>query len=156
MQAMNWLTGSPPLQAEWGQFDVSRNALLMVGHGLASPALAASPDAITLTPAPEEWGFTGHGVNMEFILLPGAVTMGHFLDAKDGWQMMISGGESLEAPCLPCQEIHALVRVEKPVREMIAELERWGVAHHAIIVHGDVRAELVNLAKTLGIRWRVF
>jgi hypothetical protein len=46
--------------------------------------------------------------------------------------------------------------VDKPVKQYIAELERWGVAHHAIIVHGDVRRELVDLAKALGTKWRVF
>jgi L-arabinose isomerase len=152
MHAMQWLTGNSPLQAEWGQYDASHNALLMVGHGVASPALAGEDERITLTGAPEEWGFEGGGVNMQFILKPGTVTLAHLLDAADGWQMLISGGRSLEYPCLPCEEIHALVQVERPVKEYLVEIQKQGVSHHAIIVHGDIREELSLLASVLGIR----
>ena len=152
MHAMYWLTGNSPLQAEWGQYDATLNALLMVGHGVASPALAGSDDRVTLTGAPEEWGFQGSGVNMQFILKPGPVTMGHFLDSATGWQMLISGAESLEFPCLPCDEIHAVVRVDRPVKEYMVEIQRQGVSHHAIIVHGDIRKELELLGSVLGIR----
>jgi len=152
MHAMYWLTGNSPLQAEWGQYDAAHNALFMVGHGVASPALAGGDDRITLTGAPEEWGFQGSGVNMQFILKPGPVTMGHLLDAKAGWQMLIAGGEALEYPCLPCGEIHALVKVDRPVKEFLVEIQRQGVSHHAVIVHGDVRKDLELLASVLGIR----
>jgi L-arabinose isomerase len=105
-----------------------------------------------LTGAPEEWGFQGSGVNMQFILKPGPVTMGHFLDTATGWQMLISGGESLEYPCLPCDEIHALIRVARPVKEYLVEIQRQGVSHHAIIVHGDIQRELELLASVLGVK----
>lgn len=152
MHAMWWLTGNSPLQAEWGQYDASHNALFLVGHGVASFALAENDAAVTLTSSPEEWGFKGSGVNPEFILKPGAVTMAHLLDTPRGWQMLVSGGESLKYPCLPCNEIHALVRVEKPVKEYLVEVQRQGVPHHVIVVHGDIRAELQHLAEILGIR----
>jgi L-arabinose isomerase len=152
MHILYWLTGNSPLQAEWGQYDVSHNALLLVGHGVASPALAGSDGCITLTGAPEEWGFEGSGVNMQFIVKPGRVTMGHLLDTLQGWQMFISGGDSLDFPCLPCKEIHALVQVDCPVKEYLVELQRRGVAHHVILAHGDVRHELELLASVLGIK----
>lgn len=152
MHAMYWLCGSSPLQAEWGQYDATHNAVFMVGHGVASPALAGDDDRVTLTGAPEEWGFQGSGVNVQFILKPGPVTMGHLLNASNGWQMLISGGDSLEYSCLPCDEIHALVKVERPVKEYLVEIQRHGVSHHAIIVHGDIRKELEFLASILGIR----
>ncbi|MCW5977929.1 MAG: hypothetical protein KIT09_07615 [Bryobacteraceae bacterium] len=152
MHAMSWFSGNSPLQAEWGQYDATHNALLMVGHGVASPALAGGDDRVTLTGAPEEWGFQGSGVNMQFILKPGRVTMGHLLDAAGGWQMLISGGECLDYPCLPCAEIHALVQVDRPVKDYVVHIQRQGVSHHAIIVHGDVRTELEMLAAELGIR----
>jgi L-arabinose isomerase len=151
MHALYWLTGNSPLQAEWGQYDARRNALLLVGHGVASPALAGSDDRITLTGSPEEWGFQGAGVNMEFIVKPGAVTMAHLLDGAQGWQMLISGGTALDFPCLPCNEIHAVVQVDRPVKEYLVDIQHRGVAHHVILVHGDVRSEMELLAKVLGI-----
>jgi L-arabinose isomerase len=152
MHILHWLTGNSPLQAEWGQYDASRNALLLVGHGVASPALAGSDDRITLTGSPEEWGFEGGGVNMQFILKPGRVTMGHLLETANGWQMFISGGDSLDYPCLPCKEIHALVRVERPVKEYLVEVQRRGVPHHVIVAHGEARNELETLASVMGIQ----
>jgi L-arabinose isomerase len=151
MHILYWLTGNPPLAAEWGQYDAAHNALLLVGHGMASPALAGSDDRITLTGAPEEWGFQGAGVNMQFIMRPGIVTMGHLLDTPNGWQMLISGGEALDYSCLPCKEIHALVKIERPVKEYLVELQRRGVTHHVVVVHGDVRDELQRLASVLQI-----
>jgi L-arabinose isomerase len=152
MHAMWWLSGNSPLQAEWGQYDASHNAIFLVGHGVASFGLAENDAAVTLTGSPEEWGFQGGGVNAEFILKPGVVTMAHLLDTPRGWQMLISGGESLKYPTLPCNEIHALVRVEKPVKEYLVEIQRQGVPHHVIVVHGDIRRELELLAGMLGIR----
>jgi L-arabinose isomerase len=152
MHAMYWLTGNSPLQAEWGQYDAAHNALFMVGHGVASPALAGGDERVTLTGSPEEWGFHGSGVSMQFILKPGPVTMGHLLDTATGWQMLISGGEALEYPCLPCGEIHALVKVGRPVKEYLVEIQRQGVSHHAIIVHGNIVKDLELLASVLQIR----
>jgi L-arabinose isomerase len=151
MHILSWLTGNTPLQAEWGQYDASHNALLLVGHGVASPALAGSDDRVTLTGAPEEWGFEGAGVNLEFILKPGRVTMGHLLDTAQGWQMLVSGGDAADYPCLPCNEIHALIEVERPVKEYLVEIQRRGVAHHVIVAHGEARRELELLASVLGI-----
>lgn len=152
MHAMWWLTGNSPLQAEWGQYDASHNALFLVGHGVASPAIAGNDDAVNITSAPEEWGFTGHGANLEFILAPGPVTFGHILHGADGWQMIIGGGESLPYPTLPCNEIHALVQIERPVKEFLVEIQRWGVTHHCIVVYGDIRRELQALARAWGIK----
>ncbi len=152
MQALQWIGGTVPLQAEWGQYDKFHNALFLVGHGVAAPSLAASAKAITLTPAPEMWGFQGSGVNLEFIVKPGPVTMSHVLDTARGWQMLVAGGESLDYPCLPCREIHALVRVERPVKEFLAEIQRQGVPHHVILAPGDSRRELKRLAAMLGMR----
>jgi L-fucose isomerase-like protein len=152
MQIMLELTGSPPVQMEWGQFDRKHNALLLLGHGIASPEVAADPQQATLTRAPEEWGFEGHGVSWEMILRPGPVTMGHFLATPDGWRMLISQGESLAHPCLPCDEIHGLVRVDTPVCDYLKTLLEHGIAHHAIVVHGDVSSELEMVADAMGVQ----
>ena len=106
---------------------------------------------MTLTRAPEEWGFEGRGVNWEFIVRPGPVTLGHFLSTPAGWRMLIAEGEALDFPCLPCDEIHALVRVERPVREYLAEVLARGVAHHAILIPGRLASDLEAVAANLGV-----
>ena len=150
MQIMYELTGNMPFQAEWGQFDNKNNALFLLGHGIATPELAAEK-IVTLTRSPEEWGFEGHGMNYQMIIKPGPVTMGHFLNTADGWRMFISEGESIKYPCLPCDEIHAMVQVATPIRQYIANVLKNGVAHHLILVHGHIVDELASVADCMGI-----
>jgi len=152
MQLMNEFTGNIPFQAEWGQFDLKNNALFLLGHGIAVPEQAASDKHVTLTCSPEEWGFKGSGLNYEMILKPGNVTMGHFLNTGDSWQMLVSSGESIDFPCLPCDEIHAMIRVESPVRSYLREILKTGTAHHLIVVHGDAEAELRKAAEFMRIK----
>ena len=151
MRILYELTGNAPVQMEWGQFDAKNNALFLIGHGIASPEAASDVQQITLTRAPEEWGFEGHGVGWEMILRPGPVTMAHFLATPDGWRMLISKGESLDYPCLPCDEIHGLVRVESPVRDYLKTLLEHGTAHHVIVAHGDVFDDLETVADAMGV-----
>jgi len=80
------------------------------------------------------------------------VTLGHFLDTADGWQMLISEGKSISFPCLPCDEIHAMVRVAMPVREYVEKILRAGVAHHVILVPGHIAKDLDVVADALGMR----
>ena len=151
MQLMHDLTGRAPVQMEWGQFDVNNNALFLLGHGIASPDAAADPTGVTLTRAPEEWGFEGAGVNWEFILRPGPVTLGHFISTPDGWRMLISEGESIEFSCLPCDEIHGMVRVQSPVCDYLKQLIKLGVTHHAIVIHEELVPELELAAELMGV-----
>lgn len=151
MEMSRSLSGSVPLQAEWGQFDVKNNALFLLGHGVGSPELAASDDHVTLTRSPEEWGFEGNGLNYQYIMKPGPVTMGHFLHAENGWRMLVSEGESLDFPCLPCDEIHAMVRVESPVKEYVRDVLNHGVAHHLIVTPGHFGAALEKTTELMGV-----
>ena len=152
MDLMRRFTGNLPFQAEWGQFDVRNNALFLLGHGIGSPELAVSEQAVKLTSSPEEWGFKGNGLNYELILKPGTVTMGHFLNRSDSYQMLVSRGESIEFPTLPCDELHAMIRVGKEVREYLRELINTGTAHHIIVVHGDCAEELKTTAQLMRIQ----
>lgn len=151
MQIMHDLTGKLPLQAEWGQFDEANNAVFLLGHGIAGPELARSEEEVIITSSPEEWGFKGNGMNYQMILKPGPVTMAHFISAPGGMRMFVSEGESIEFPCLPCDEIHAMVRVQSPVRDYIRRVLELGVAHHLVVVHGHVARELAVLCECMGI-----
>lgn len=151
MDLMQKFTGNMAFQAEWGQFDMANNALFLLGHGIGTPALAAGNDKITLTGSPEEWGFSGGGLNYELIMKPGVVTFGHVLNCGESYRMLICRGESIDFPALPCNELHAMVKVDKPVKEFLRELIRTGVAHHAVAVHGDCVEELRRSAELMRI-----
>jgi L-arabinose isomerase len=151
MDLMHQFTGNLPFQAEWGQFDRANNAIFLLGHGIGTPDLAKSDDAITLTGSPEEWGFKGAGLNYELILKPGEVTLGHFLNAGDSYQMLISSGESIDFPTLPCNELHAMIKVKSETRQFLKQIISAGSAHHVIVVHGDAVQALQKTANLMRI-----
>jgi len=91
-------------------------------------------------------------VNWELITKPGPVTMGHFLNTAEGWRMLISEGESIDFPCLPCDEIHAMVKVKTPVDKYLKNLISLGVTHHIILVHGSIRRKLEMAAKMMKVK----
>lgn len=151
MDLMQKFTGNTPFQAEWGQFDETNNALFLLGHGIGTPALAESDEKITLTGSPEEWGFSGGGLNYELIMKPGEVTFGHVLNCGESYRMLISRGESIPFATLPCNELHAMIKVDKPVKNYLKELISCGVAHHAIAVHGNCAEQLARTAEFMRI-----
>lgn len=152
MDLLHRFTGNMPFQAEWGQFDEANNALFLLGHGIAAPELAKNHDAVTLTRSPEEWGFKGSGLNYELMVKPGEVTMGHFLNTGDSYLMLISHGESIDFPTLPCDEIHAMVRVKTPVKQYLKNLLDIGTAHHIVLAHGNAVESLRKSAELMRIK----
>ncbi|MGI6337345.1 MAG: hypothetical protein ACOXZM_09965 [Eubacteriales bacterium] len=145
------LTGEAGLMGEWGEYDETLNAALVIGHGIASPKLATSDADITITPTPEEWGFDGNGANYEFIMKPGPVTIAHLLETPDGYRMLLSGAESLSYPTIRYSELHAMLKVVTPVKEYLEKMLDAGIAHHCIIAPGDVTDALRTVAETLGL-----
>ncbi len=152
MELLTRFTGNLPFQAEWGQFDRANNAMFLLGHGIGAASLAKSDADIYLTHSPEEWGFKGSGLNYQLILRPGRVTMGHFINTGDSWQMLISGGESLDYPALPCDELHAMVKVASPVEEYVKSILEIGTAHHIVVAHGDAKEQLRLCAEMMRIK----
>lgn len=151
MMMMRSISGHAALMGEWGEYDLSRNACLVLGHGIGTPDLASSDEAITLTRTPEEWGFSGAGLNYEFIMKPGPVTIGHFIETTDGYRMLISPCESISYPTLKYDELHAMLRVDKPIRDYLEAIMKSGVTHHCIVGLGDMSVTLGYIAKMLNI-----
>ena len=151
MMLMKSITGQSPLQGEWGEFDVDHNACLILGHGIGDPTLATSDEAVTLTRTPEEWGFEGEGLNYEYILRPGPVILGHIFGTQNGWQMLISGGQSIKFPTLRYDEIHAMIQVKEPVKEYLEKILNQGVAHHVVVSLSQTERELEDVVDLLGV-----
>jgi L-arabinose isomerase len=150
MKILHHLTGNMPFFLEWSEFDVERNAWMLLGHGFGDPSQARQ-GAVQLTPASERWGLEGTGCNTLFVPSPGPCTLGHFVQHAGGWRMFVAGGEILDLDPLPINDVHAVVRIDAPIREFTERLVKAGVPHHAITVRGDVRRELAQLAELMGM-----
>ncbi len=152
MKIMRHFTGLTPFFGEWGEFDVQRNAIMLLGHGFADPTQAKKGTIPKITPTPERWGLEGKGFSFEMTFDPGPVTFGHFIRDAKGWRMLISGGEIMDLPAIPIHEVSMFVSVERPVKEYIEILTKHGFPHHCIAVRGDVRKELGQLADLMGMK----
>ena len=142
MKIMRHLTGRTPFFGEWGEFDVPRNAMLIMGHGYMAPNEAKKDLPIRVRPTPEQWSYEGHGFSFELTMHPGPATIGHIVNDVHGWRMLISGGEIMDIAPLPCGECTVLVKVETPIQEYVEHLVKSGFPHHCILVSGDIRRPL--------------
>jgi L-arabinose isomerase len=151
MKVLRHFTGSTPFFGEWAGFDVSRNAMMLLGHGYADPTQVKEGTKPRITPTPEQWGFEGTGFSYEMTYAPGPATFGHFICDAKGWRMLISGGEILDIPAMPICDASLVVELERPIKEYVEILTKEGFPHHCIAVRGDVRKQLAQVADLLGM-----
>ncbi|WP_167859435.1 hypothetical protein [Paenibacillus cymbidii] len=153
MVIMRRLSGQMPTYAEWGEYDESLNAILMVHHGYANPNYAADRQTVKVNRSPEQWGLQGKGFGFEYTLRAGVVTVAHLIIDADGYKMLIVKGEALPVKAnIPCEEITAVVRFGQPIKSFLKALIKEGFAHHCIIAYGDLTEELGLIAGFMGIR----
>ena len=151
MMLMRSISGRAALMGEWGEYDTDTNSIFVIGHGIGTPDMAKSEDEILLTRTPEEWGFDGAGCNYELIMKPGKATIAHIMEGPKGYRLILSKAESIDFPRLSFDELHAVLKIEKPVNEYLEEIFDFGVSHHCIVTLGDVYDELKNIGEALGI-----
>jgi len=151
MKILRHLAGLTPFFGEWAEFDVKRNAMMLLGHGYADPTQARTGTVPRITPTPEQWGFEGKGFSFEMTFDPGPATFGHFIRDAKGWRMLISGGKILDLPAMPIHDVSLVVEIERPIKEYVEILTKSGFPHHCIAVRGDVRKELSQLADLMGM-----
>jgi L-arabinose isomerase len=152
MCLLHELTGDIPCFFEWGMYDVKENAMLLVHHGSGSPRLAKCAADVNITPTGEKWGFKGTGASFRYMGKPGPVTMASLIEDRQGWKMLITGGEAIDVPCRPFWGQQFMVRVDQPVKTFLETLCREGVTHHGILIYGDLREKLQKAVTLLGIR----
>ncbi len=152
MCILHELTGEPVFHGEFGMYDLKENAFLFVHHGAGNPQFARDPSEISLTPTGEKWGFIGKGASFRYVGKPGRVTLSSLIYDKDGWKILITGGEVLDVPLRPYFGAQFTIRVDMPIKRYLEKLCREGVTHHAALVYGDIRMQLEKLADLLKIR----
>jgi len=151
MKVLKDFTGHTPFFGEWEEIDVPLNAVMLLGHGFIDPREAREDRKVNVKPACENWGFEGNSLGFEATYPPGAVTLTHAIHDTKGWRLLISGGELLDTKPLKINESSMIVRVEKPVKEYLRELMRWGFSHHCIAAPADSGESLECFARQLGL-----
>ncbi len=147
------LTGELPVFLEWSAYDIKSDTMLLTHHGVVDPKVhAADQKACRITPSPEKWDFTGKGMSVEYCSKAGKVTLACLIDAKDGWKLLLSGGECIEMPQCPSFAPQFHFKHESlSIKNYIKQIVEEGVAHHVCLVYGDHRDDLKMYADYTGI-----
>ena len=150
-KVMKDFTGHTPFFGEWEEIDQSLNAILLLGHGFVDPREGRTDRPVRVNPACEDWGFKGKALGFQVSYPPGPITMTHIIQDPKGWRLLISEGELLDTPPLDINESTMIVRVEKPIKEYLKTLMRYGFSHHAIVAPGSVSDQLECFARQLDL-----
>lgn len=120
--------------------------------GAAACKLAANEAQIELRTHGEKRALTWKPrVTVEFPIAPGRVTYARLGEVKGVYRLLIMGGKSLETERFSRGNI-AKVRLDSDMWEAVKRAVAEGYEHHYILALGDVREELLELGKLMGIR----
>ncbi len=142
MMLMKSISGKSAFMGEWGEYDAQTNSCMLMGHGVGTPDLAESDDKIGLARTPEEWGMDNGGLNYEFLVKSGPATIGHLIEVKNGYKMILSNVESIPFEKIEYDEIYAMFRVKENIKDYLERIFDYGVCHHCIMGMGDMTEEL--------------
>ena len=145
-------TEHTPFFGEWEEIDVSRNAVMLLGHGFVDPREARKNQKVKVLPACGDWGFEGNSLGFQTSYEPGPVTMTHVIQDINGWRMLISEGKILDTPPMKISESSVIVEVQKNVKEYFRELMKFGFPHHCIAAPGRAGGHLACFAEQCGIK----
>jgi len=92
-----------------------------------------------------------NGVLPEFITDPGPVTIVNLFLGRDGYEMRIATGRSIDTPPRPVHFEHTIVEPDAPLKDYFTRMKEIGVCHHFGLVHAEVAPELQKVADMLGM-----
>ncbi|GGD77884.1 hypothetical protein [Paenibacillus nasutitermitis] len=142
---MREFAGSAPFLADIVHADYTTNETTLWHCGAAPFSLVAPGESVLLG---EEFGIGG--LNVEFPLKSGVVTLARlgYLDGK--YRMLVTTGEALKIGPIVKGTV-AQVRTDSSVKTLMDKLIYDGWEHHLTMIYTDVAAELEQLCKILNI-----
>ncbi|KIL38618.1 hypothetical protein SD70_25340 [Gordoniibacillus kamchatkensis] len=142
---MREFAGSPPFLADIVHADYGSNEVTLWHCGAAPFSLAAPGEKVILG---EEFGIGG--LNVEFPLKSGVVTMARLGYIDGEYRMLVTTGEALKIGPIVRGTV-AQVKCDASAKTLMDKLIYDGWEHHLAMIYGDVAAELEQLCKILKI-----
>ena len=93
---------------------------------------------------------TPMGLTREFACKPGSVTCARISELEDGYCIYAIGGEAVKGDAT-LRGTSMTIRFHQPAEEIGKTLFEEGVENHFAVVYGDIRDQLEDLSKWLGI-----
>jgi L-fucose isomerase-like protein len=146
---MHEVTGNPPAVFDIDSGDSERNVLNLWHCGHLATSLAESPSNISITPPLFGKDVMGPGAVLFFPIKPGKVTLASLSGKAD--RMFFTSGEALKLDGEKGFGAYSEVRLDCDLIDVLQTLAKNGSGHHLCVVHGDVRRELEDFCRMLGI-----
>jgi L-fucose isomerase-like protein len=143
---LQWLTGSPAFLADLVDIDPDDDTAVVWHCGVA-PFSMASPQS---PPQADRHPNRGIALTHEFSLRPGPATVARLSQSRGVLRMVVGSVDILDRP-LPYRGTAGVICFGGSVTEALDTFVAEGLEHHLCIAHGDVHAELVELAARLGL-----
>ncbi|MFN3218888.1 MAG: hypothetical protein ACE367_20540 [Acidimicrobiales bacterium] len=143
---LQWLTGTPAFLADLVDIDADDDTAVVWHCGVA-PFSMASPQA---PPQAARHPNRRVALTHEFSLRPGPATVARLSQSRGVLRMVVGSVDIIDRP-LPYRGTAGVVTFESSVHEVLHTFVAEGLEHHLCIAHGDVHAELVELAARLGL-----
>lgn len=155
MLALHQLTGKPVFLADLFEMRTEDDSFFLYHCGAAPTRLAANAADVRLRThfrqdKPLDPMVLKPGVIADFAVKPGRVTFARLTEKKGRYRMLIMGGEAIEQENLIGGNC-ARVRMKGKVDEILETMVMEGIEHHQLLAHGDVKEELKELSRLLGI-----
>jgi L-arabinose isomerase len=132
--------------------DFKRNAIILSHDGHGNPALAASPEGVSLKPSIYYQGVNGFGASYEFAYAPGPVTNLALVNVAGRWRLIIAEGESLEIKPRPVAAPQMLFKPNNPdIKGWCNDWCKAGSPHHMALAYGHLSSQIKLYASLQGL-----
>lgn len=143
---LQWLTGTPAFLADLVDIDADDDTAVVWHCGVAPFSMAS----VQSRPQAARHPNRGIALTHEFSLRPGPATVARISQSRGVLRMVVGSVDILDRP-LPYRGTAGVVAFGGAVTEVLDTFVAEGLEHHLCIAHGDVHAELVELAARLGL-----
>jgi L-fucose isomerase-like protein len=143
---LQWLTGTPAFLADIVDIDPDDDTAVVWHCGVAPFSMASAQSPPQAARHPNRRIALTH----EFSLRPGPATVARLSQSRGVLRMVVGSVDLLDRP-LPYRGTAGVVSFGRAVTEVLDTLVSEGLEHHLCVAHGDVRAELVELAARLAL-----
>lgn len=144
--AENYLTGLPTFITDMIHIDEAENTMTFWHCGNAAPSLANPRYELWMRNHP----LAGQGSAFWGALKPGTVTIARFCNLGGAYKLFLMKGEVLDQD-RNTRGVMALVKVGRPVRQVVEQITKEGIPHHYSLVWADVVDEMKQMCELLEI-----
>ncbi|MDD5727871.1 MAG: hypothetical protein PHV59_04820 [Victivallales bacterium] len=155
MLILYYLTGKQVFLCDLFEMSEADNSYFLYHCGAAAAKLAASGSDVRLAMhfrkyKPLEPMTLKPGVIADFSIKPGKVTFARLTEKQGKYRLLIMQGEAVPQENIIGGNGMRVIMAGK-VSTILGKMVKEGIEHHQLLVHADIKAELTELCRCLGL-----